>query len=114
MQWRTSVKTDTETVDDLFSLFSSTRRRSLWLYVVETEDEVFSVEELVDHLTGRDVNEDAEFEDRRRSIRTGLHHIDLPKLAAFDLIDYDERSGTVRRGDSVMGALGETLIRTSR
>ncbi|MFH5797075.1 hypothetical protein [Haladaptatus sp. CMAA 1911] len=105
-----NVNTDSKTIDEMFDLFSSARRRRLWLYMTDTDDEVFPFEELVDHLTMREEN-GGEEELRRTSIEATLHHIDLPKLGDFGLIEYDARSGTVRCGDTEMRPFIEDLVR---
>lgn len=98
----------------MFDLFSSDRRRHLWRYITDADGEVFSFEELVDHLTILETNAGARGDTCRTSIRVGLHHVDLPKLGDFGLIEYDARSGTVRCDDSEMRHFSEDLIRIGR
>jgi hypothetical protein len=106
-----NVNTDSKTIDEIFDLFSSDRRRHLWRYITDSDGEVFSFEELVDHLTIQGENEDRAVETCRTSIEATLHHIDLPRLGDFGLIEYDARSGTVRCGNTEMRPFIEDLIR---
>lgn len=108
------MNTDSKSISRLYDLFSSTRRRLLWQYMMETDDETVPFEELVEHLLLHESDEDSEFDDHRTAISVGLHHTDLPKLDDFGLIEYDAPDKTIRRMDSSMGTLGETLIRTNR
>jgi hypothetical protein len=99
-----NVNTDSKTIDELFDLFSSDRRRHLWLYMTDTDDEVFSFEELVDHVHIREANVDFVSDESRTVTGIALHHTDLPKLADMGLIEYDTTSGTVRCGNSELSA----------
>lgn len=103
------MNSESITIDDLFDIFSSARRRCVWLYMMDTEGEEFSFEELADHVFLEMAGSRAE--GRRNATGIGLRHIDLPKLADFGLIDYDPSSETVRCGDVDVGTLGETLVR---
>lgn len=82
----------------VFSAIADDRRRAILRAVrgpeageLPLEDLVVAVDEAVHSGDG------AEFdEQRRRRVRTALHHNHLPKLEESGFIEYDSDSGTVR------------------
>lgn len=108
------MNTNSETIYELFDIFDSPRRRCLWQYLMDTDEEEHSFEDLVDHLFPEESSADTESEECRRSIEACLHHIDLPKMADVGLVEYDPTSNTVRHSDSTMDDLIERLFRATR
>ena len=94
----------TSEVDALFEVLSDGRRRRILAYLVEND--IADYDELIDSIVGR--KEETADEDERDRIVADLHHRQLPKLADADLVEYDERSETVRyRGGDVVPELLE-------
>jgi len=60
------------------------------------------IDELARHIVSNEQNIPTEEvpENRKRSLKTELAHVHLPKLDDDRLIDYDHRSGTVRYSNS--------------
>ena len=78
-------------LDSLFELLANRHRRRLLAYLVETDDGVATFSELIDHVAGVD-SEDAD----EREVAISIHHTHLPKLADEGVVEYDDRSETVR------------------
>ncbi|MGA9400530.1 hypothetical protein [Haladaptatus sp.] len=72
-------------VDDWLEVLADRNCRYVLRMAMNAPDGVLTVEE----LTATD-------ELRKRSLETNLRHITLPKLWDLHLIDYDERTGTIR------------------
>nr|WP_224338145.1 hypothetical protein [Haloprofundus halobius] len=62
-------------------------------YFDGTPRETALLEDLADYLVDRREGEDARSYERTL---VRLHHVDLPKLAAAGIIDYDARTHTIR------------------
>lgn len=106
-RWRKNVNADTETIDKLFEILRNERRRCLCFIMADTDDEVFLLEELVDRFISQETTVDTTEAENRDCIAASLHHIHLPKLADFGIIEYDERSSTVRCENFSMSEFGE-------
>ncbi|WP_440763690.1 DUF7344 domain-containing protein [Natronorubrum sp. DTA7] len=87
---------DREGVDQLLSLLATHRRRHALYYLRELE--VATVDELARLVTDEPspLAESADLDDRIEETKLALRHVDLPKLTARDIVEYDRRSGTVR------------------
>ena len=83
-------------VDESLSLLSNRRRRDVLYCLSETK--VASIESLATAIVAREVSVPAErvSPDDRERLLIDLYHTHLPKLADRGLIEYDQRSGTVR------------------
>ena len=79
--------------DLLFELLADRRRRHILYCLTDQPDGVAEFTDLVDAVVGHEPETDA---GDRETIRTGLYHVHLPKLAEAGVIDYDTRSETVR------------------
>lgn len=90
-----AMHADPETVDRVMVALAAESRRIVLAYFAESADETASVDDLAEYVADRRT------ESTRRQVRRQLHHVDLPKLAAEDLVDYDPRTGTVGRSGSV-------------
>lgn len=103
-----AVGGDRSSIDEYLSLLSDRRRRDV-LYCL-SEAEVTSVESLATTIAAREASVPPErlSSDDRERVRVDLYHVHLPKLSDRGLIEYDARSGTVRRS-SPADAL-ETLL----
>ena len=87
----TAPPTDDDTLTAVYDVLASAYRRQVLRSLVAGEDDVASVEDLVDELLKYD-----ETADDRRHIAIKLHHVALPKLAETGFIDYDARTQTAR------------------
>ena len=86
---------DRDGVDQLLDLLATHRRRHALYYLRELE--VTTVDELARLVTKEPgPTESADIDDRIEETRLALTHVDLPKLTARDIVEYDRRSGTVR------------------
>jgi DNA-binding transcriptional ArsR family regulator len=87
---------DRATLGELFDVLASKRRRCLLYELSDRADEPVAFEELVDHL--REFERELEGMEATPSsqLAVALHHTHLPKLTGCGLVDYDERTGTVR------------------
>ncbi|NKE35540.1 hypothetical protein GWG54_06860 [Natronococcus sp. JC468] len=103
-----TVGGDRSSIDEYLSLLSDRRRRDV-LYCL-SEAEVTSVESLAATIVAREASVPPErlSSDDRERVQVDLYHVHLPKLSDRGLIEYDARSGTVRRS-SPADAL-ETLL----
>lgn len=80
------------TTDDILRGLINIRRRRVLFHLRQNGSA--TVEELVDLLT-TDFTDERATEDRG-SFRTILYHVDLPKLEALELIEFDEEDGIVQ------------------
>ncbi|WP_226480311.1 DUF7344 domain-containing protein [Natrinema amylolyticum] len=87
-----------ESIDASFEVLSDPHRRSLCRYVMRTETEVVTNEELVEYVVERAPETAADDGDStdEHCVATELRHVHLPKLDEAGLVEYDRRSGVVR------------------
>ncbi|WP_199722333.1 helix-turn-helix transcriptional regulator [Haloarcula sp. Atlit-120R] len=81
------------TLNELFEILSHEYRRRILLAVAQQnpQDE--------DDITSEAVAEEhGDDGDALEHVKTGLHHVHLPKLADAGFIDWDRDSGTITRG----------------
>ena len=84
-------------VDATFYILSNRRRRYLCRYLVESGDGLADFDALVDRIVAWEVAADGEEkENHEKRVTSDLFHAHLPQLADAGLLDYDERSRTVR------------------
>ncbi|USZ69120.1 winged helix-turn-helix domain-containing protein [Halorussus salilacus] len=83
-------------LDVLFELLADSQRRELLAYLVDADDGVASFSDLIDRVA--DAEDAAD-----REVAISIRHAHLPKLADAGVVEYDERSETVRyRGDPAL------------
>nr|WP_139328936.1 hypothetical protein [Haladaptatus litoreus] len=86
--------------------------------MVESDDEIFSFEELVGQFVSGasnvDVTVDETVAKRRDRIAIALHHSHLPKLADFGIIEYDMESKTTRYEDFPVDNLADWMMENRR
>ena len=93
-----SPKTMSERLDTLFAVLADEHRRRVVRYFQSAEDDVASVDDLIDYTA----KEEKSGLTRDQLIQT-FHHVTLPKLADQGVVEYDNRSQTVRyRGPPVL------------
>jgi len=81
--------------DAAFQAVLTERRRRIVRFLHGRESETASLDALAAHLAGGDDSPADDGGDRGR-VLIELHHADVPKLAAADVVDYDPASRTVR------------------
>ena len=78
-------------LDSLFEVLANPQRRHALGYLVDADDGVATFPDVVDHV----VAELGDSTDEERAA-IDLHHTHLPKLEDENVVEYDERSETVR------------------
>ncbi|WP_266082864.1 DUF7344 domain-containing protein [Haladaptatus caseinilyticus] len=69
-------------LDEIFTLLANTQRRHILTHLIETADQPVPLEALVEYLqTHTDTNPE--------KLQTRLHHLHLPKLADYGVIEYN-------------------------
>lgn len=92
--WHARGDEGSDSIDASFDALSDPRRRSLCRYVMRTETDVVTSEELTDYVVDR-APETAAADVERQRVATELRHVHLPKLDEADVVEYDRRSETV-------------------
>lgn len=82
-----SSNTGSSSVDAKFDLLKESCRRDV-LYLLRGTDDVFSYDEVVDHLSKRSEKDETQ-------IKTSLEHVHLPKLDDYEVIDYNQDLGLI-------------------
>lgn len=81
-------------VDDVFRLLADRERRVVLRYLRETAAGTGSIDGALEAVTEVEREFDPTYSRERAGIT--LHHVHLPQLAGVGVVDYDERSGTIR------------------
>ena len=92
------------TREDVFEVLSNRRRRYALHYLKQLEDgEIAELSELSSQVAAWEsgVDVDAVTYDDRKSVQTSMYQFHLPKLQEKAVIEYDKRSGEIRRTDAV-------------
>lgn len=84
-------QTDHDQLSVVLDILASAYRREALRSLLTGENNVASIEDLIDDLIDHD-----EIADERSYIAIQLHHVALPKLAGAGFIDYDVRTQTAR------------------
>lgn len=84
-----------EPTDDAYELVANRRRRRVLACLRDAPDGVASVDQLTEYVEACEGPSAAGPTDMTR-IRVELHHMHLPKLRDHGVVEYDERSDTVR------------------
>lgn len=85
--------------DSVRSLLLNRRRRRLLDYLASRSNDVATLDELREHLVAAEAEMSDGYvpsSDHREEVETSLVHIHLPKLSAVGVLEYDDRSETVR------------------
>lgn len=91
-------------VETLHELLADRQRRLVLEHLYDTDRSTIPLTDLVDVLCTR------EDEESRQQARINLLHKHLPKLADYDIVEYDRHNEAVRyRGDTQL----ETLVEIS-
>jgi hypothetical protein len=92
-------------------LLGSPRREAI-VSVVAARQGRIGVDGLVRELRAPDRVSPGTVPDDDRTVSITLHHVDLPRLAAADLIEHDRDGGTVVRTDRLVGFAARTDLDT--
>lgn len=85
----------TRDVSRMFDLLKRPERRAVLHVFHESKIDSIELVELGERVSNRIAEAD------ETTVRSSLHHHHLPKLADLELIDYEKRSGTIRRRDDI-------------
>lgn len=95
------TSTSRRSLDTSFELLADAQRRAALQFFTAHDTDVAELTELVAHVHG-EVNEVSS----RQRVQLTLAQIHLPKLAEHGVVEYDQRSQTVRyRGGATVEAL---------
>lgn len=86
---------DLLSLDAILSLLANDRRRDVLAYLVETDDDVTSIEDLVAHLVEAEGERTGELPSHD-NVEATLFNVHIPKLADATVVEYDERSRQLR------------------
>lgn len=78
-------------MSETFRVLAEPRRRAILQHFISEGEVTASYEELLEGVLSTDGPPDS-----RAGAEIKLHHMDLPALENAQLVEYDERSGTVR------------------
>ncbi|WP_433632012.1 DUF7344 domain-containing protein [Halomicrococcus sp. NG-SE-24] len=93
--------TSRHSLDTVFELLADAQRRAVLQYFTTQDTDVAELTELAAHVHG-EINKDSS----QQRVQLTLCQIHLPKLAEHGVIEYDQRSQTVRyRGGATVEAL---------
>jgi DNA-binding transcriptional ArsR family regulator len=103
------MNTDTETIstDRTLQLLADEQRRELLRFLIETDKDVVTVDDLVAAAAGPDPAE-------TQRTRIEIHHVHLPKLDDAGVVDYDPEHGLIRYRsaesiEQLLGFVSKTL-----
>lgn len=82
-------------LDKVFELLANPRRRLILSYLSETAADAVDFADLIAEVVARETDSETDAE-RYEAVAIELRHTHLPKLADAGLVDYDERSRTIR------------------
>lgn len=82
-------------IDSLFDILASDRRRCVLYYLYRTDEQVATVDELVEFILEVKGVEGSP-EEAYTNVAISLHHVELPRLVEEGVIEFDRRSKTVR------------------
>lgn len=82
--------------DGVFSSLAAQRRRCILDYLLDSEAERASFDELVDYVVEEETRSPGP---DRQAVATTLHHTHLPKLADEGLVDLDRENGSIATTD---------------
>ncbi|WP_144799904.1 DUF7344 domain-containing protein [Halorubrum depositum] len=92
--------------DAVLAAIADGRRRAVLRSLRRDDGDAADLDALVDEVYSDARRDGAVTDAERRRIRTGLHHVDLPKLEAAGLVEYDPDEKRVR---SVEGTFARQL-----
>lgn len=94
-----SSEAKTITKDDLFHLLQNNRRRAVLRYFFAyPEQEEFNMRDIAEEIAAweNDIPVDQLRSNQRQRVYISLYQSHLPKLASYDVIEYNQARGTVK------------------
>ncbi len=85
----------TPSLDVVFDVLADKRRRFALYYLHESADETATIEEVAEYVASLE-EPSCEPDVHRTRIVTSLQHAHLPKLEEAGVVEYDQRSETIR------------------
>ena len=98
-------------IDAWFDALSDPRRRCLCRYLIRTEPDVVTHDDLVEFVIERDPTVADDVSDRQ-SVAMELRHVHLPKLNALEPVDYDPNGGRVSTDSETLATRLEAVRST--
>ncbi|MFD1563613.1 hypothetical protein ACFR99_08635 [Haloarchaeobius amylolyticus] len=98
-------------IDAWFDVLNDPRRRFLCRYMLRTEADIVTHEDLIDFIIECDSNLADEVSDRQ-SVAMELRHVHLPKLDSTEAVDYEPRKEQVSIDSSTLLANLENVQST--
>lgn len=83
------------TLDQLFDVLANQRRRYVLSYLHETETTVVEFSDLIAAVVARESDRDRDT-DHYETVAIDIRHTHLPKLAHFELLEYDDETQTIQ------------------
>lgn len=84
-----------EEVSDILETMSNYMRRNILRYLIMNDGDVFSTEEIANHINASFFGRKTQFESRKEII-VSLHHNHLPRLKELGILEYKPESKEVR------------------
>jgi hypothetical protein len=81
-------------LDTACELLANAERRTVLWYFIDQKTDTAELDELVEHI-----HEEVDAVTSSDRARLSLTHMHIPKLAEHDVVEYDERSETMRYRD---------------
>ncbi|NEU58198.1 hypothetical protein [Halorussus sp. MSC15.2] len=99
-------------IDRILKVLRNKERRKIVEYFADSDTDTASMEVLAAQLARLAVEADGTVEASTDATRTQLHHVHLPKLEEFGIVEYDSRTGDVRyhsddRVESIVASLAD-------
>ena len=105
-----STSTRNLSKEQVVGLLRHEQRRAIVTYFDQKTTDRASFDDLVEYIVSSDSKRGATSTEHRERVRIGLLHNHLPRLADAGVLEYDQRSETVRYwGDSRL----ETLLKAA-
>lgn len=83
-------------VDDTLNVLKNPERRRILQYFEAESVESVTIEELASHLASAKPDRPAAESRDQRTLEIRLHHVHLPKLADYGVLEFDARSDVIR------------------
>lgn len=101
---------DPDRIDRILTVLADKDRRRVVEYFSRNGTETETVEVLGARLARLTVKTDGTAAPSTKTVRTELHHVHLPKLEEYGVVEYDARTGQVRyRPDEEVEAAVDSL-----
>jgi hypothetical protein len=104
-----STNTENLSKEQVVSLLGHKERRAIITYFDQKTTNCANFDDLIEYLVSSDLESEATSAEHRKRITIGLLHNHLPRLADAGVLEYDQRSETIRYwGDYQLETLHET------